>query len=81
MEYHGNLLCKLDSRLSLLEEQYSDINDNVEMLVTEARRTRQLLERCTDSLLCEQRNDTDLTNNNFKNKQDSKNKNDEPSNI
>ena len=35
-EYHGNI------RLSLLEEQYSDINDSVEMLVTEARQTRQL---------------------------------------
>ena len=45
LEYHGDILTKVESRLFLLEEQYNTIQDTLEMLVTEARRTRQLLER------------------------------------
>ena len=45
LKYHADIRTKIDSRLCLLEEQYNTIDDKIEMLVTEARRTRQLLER------------------------------------
>ena len=44
LDYHGNLLAKMESRLCLIEEKYRDTQDTLDTLVVETRRTRQLLE-------------------------------------